>query len=717
MNTERQWTGFWIRYEADPAPYLRKRFELTAMPENAFLHLCGLGWHELYVNGRKADDRVLAPAVSQFDKHVSYISYDVTSLLKAGKNAITVLLGNGWYNCRTQEVWNFVHAVWLDSPKMLCDLECDGKIVMSSDDSWKVHPSPILFNQLRNGEKYDARLEISGVYDSDFDDSCWRNADYCNPPGGVIVKEEMEPCRICAKIAGTPHEFLTRELVYDFGVNLTGWCELEAEGPAGAEIVLIYSERILDNGDITRENISMFIKGGDCQTDRYFLKGNGKEVWHPRFTYHGFRYCKVCWYVPDVKVNKLTAHFIHNDFVEIGKFESSSKMLNTLQKITRQSYLSNYTGIPTDCPHREKNGWTGDAQLTMETGLWNFDVAKAIAHFEQVLADTQRPNGQLPGIAPASGWGYNWGSGPAWDIYLFEAPARIALFTGNDALFLRYLPQMELYLDYCRSMAHEGGLVAFGLGDWCCYDHAKMTPPELTCSAYYFYAAKLISRYKPEYANTAEAICAAINRKYYKGNGIYANGERTAMACALYFGIAEESERSKVADALVMAIRKSKHKAGFGILGAKYIPRALADYGYADDAFQVITQPEFPGWGWWVNHGATSLHESWNSSSSLNHIMFGDISAWMYQYAAGIVPLAATPGFSHFRLAPCFINGLDFVRAEHRSPFGMIRVSWKRTANGIEYECEIPKGSTADLCVNGKTEQSLTGHQTRSYQE
>ena len=711
MNQTRNWSGFWIRGTADPAPWLRKTFELETIPQNAVAHLCGLGWHELYINGTKADDRVLTPAVSQFDSRVSYLDYDITHLLKPGKNVIAVLLGNGLYNDRTPEVWNFANAAWHDNPKLLFDLECDGKIALVSDDSWKVIPSPIIANQLRQGEIYDARKEIPGIMEPDFCDKTYANASYCNPPGGLIVKEDMEPCRICDKIEGEITEFAPNIDIADFKTNLTGWCEIEVEGSAGTEIVIQYAERLLDDGNITRENISEHVKSKDFQTDRYFLKENGREIWHPRFVYHGFRYCRIYRWGKAV-LHRITAHFIHNDFAVHGKFTCSDPILNRLQSMTCQSYLSNYTGIPTDCPHREKNGWTGDAQLAMETGLWNYSCAKAAASFAQLLADTQRPSGQLPGIAPTAGFGYNWGSGPAWDIYLFEAPYRIWLYTGDDSAFRDMLPYMEKYLEYCRGMAHEGGLVSFGLGDWAAYDRPHAAPQELTSSAYYCYAAKLISRYKPEYAALSESIADAINRKYYRGNGIYADGQRTALAAPLYFGFAAEPE--KTAARLAEAVRTKKHLTGFGILGSKYIFRALADHGYADDAFKMLQQTDFPSYGYWIRHyDATTLFESWRGSSSLNHIMFGDISAWMYQYLAGITPVESAPGFKLIEFRPCFVKGLDHVEAEHVSPFGKISVSWKRENGKIIFRCSVPEGCTAELIAGGGRKTLSSGqHET-----
>ncbi|MBQ9501844.1 MAG: family 78 glycoside hydrolase catalytic domain, partial [Lentisphaeria bacterium] len=348
---KRKWQGYWIGGGEAEVPYFRKVFALKKTPRRAVCFLCGLGWHELRVNGELADDRVLAPVVTQFDRHVSYIAYDVTSLLKKGKNVITVLLGGGLYDARTVTNWRFHAAPWRDRPKLLCDLVCDGKTVLFSDDSWKTAPSPVTFSQMREGEHYDARLEDDRIFQPDFDDSCWADAQYCNPPGGLIVEEDLEPCRVCGRIPGKRFDLSDQLFVYDFGVNVTGWCEIELEAPAGSSVVMEYAEHVLPHGDISKENISPYVKG-EFQTDKYTARGSGVEVWHARFTYHGFRYCRVRISDQHVKVIGLTACFIHNDFEERGRFSSSDEVLNKLQEITRRTYLCNYTGIPTDCPHR-----------------------------------------------------------------------------------------------------------------------------------------------------------------------------------------------------------------------------------------------------------------------------------------------------------------------------------------------------------------------------
>lgn len=726
MNMKK-WNGVWINIgktmltpspEVGRAPYLRKTFTCSSNPRKATVSLCGLGWHELYVNGKKADDRVLAPAVTQYDKRVSYIDYDVTGLLKPGKNAVAVLLGNGWYNCHTAEVWSFDKAPWRDWPKLICDIFIDGQLAAKSDSSWKFHDSPVTFDALRNGEHYDARLEIPGFADADFDDSAWQNAVQCPPPGGLLCEEDELPCRIMKEYQPVKETFIfAHQTVYDFGTNLTGWCEIQVRGSAGDRVILEHAEQVYPNGNICQELNSACIKKDGFQMDIYTLKGEGLETFHPHFTYHGFRYARVQFDFPSgnkPQIASIKAQFIHNDFPSAGSFQSSDETLNRLQQITRQTYLCNFTGIPTDCPHREKNGWTGDAQLACETGLWNFNSKSGYLHFLRILADAQRPNGQLPGIAPTGGWGYNKANGPAWDSMLFEGVWQLYLFYGDAEPARELYGNMKRYISYCEMQANEN-LVGFGLGDWCHPDMLRTAPAELTSSGFYYQDTLRLAKFAGlfgklddarHYAALAEAIRQSFNRKFYKGNGIYADGCMTSLATPLYFGLAEQ-DHALTAQRLAETVEANGGRIDFGILGAKFVPRVLAEYGYAETAFELITQPEFPGWGFWVKSGATTLWEHWNGMYSQNHIMFGDISAWMFRYPAGAAPAFDAPGFRRFTVKPCFIPQLNHVRMTHNTPYGELRIAWERTRGGIRGHIQIPDGCSAELHLPGQVQQNI----------
>ncbi len=716
MTVQRDWRGRWIKapgaWQLDkvaPAPYFRRSFTCGRAPGRATVYLCGLGWHELYVNGVKADDTVLAPSRSQYDRHVLYVEYDVAALLRPGLNAVAVILGNGEYNCHTPP--ESMHAPWRDSPKLLCDVEIDGETVVFSDTDWKCRTGPITFDALQEGERYDARLEIPGFADAESDDSTWPCAAMAMPPAGLVIRQEMEPCRVMETLPAVKiKKFGSDQWVVDFGKNISGWCRIAVKGPAGSRLRVEHGELVRDNFDLDLDYWSWLPRYPDgFQEEGYTLKGDGVEVYEPRFTMHGFRYAKISADNFAVELVEAEARFVHTDFAEAGQLVSSDAALNRLQEITRQSYRCNFTGIPTDCPHREKRGWTGDAHLACETGLWNYDALRGYKHFVRMVFDAQRPSGQLCALVPTGGWGYNWGSGPAWDSAVFEIPWQLWRFYGDTECIENHYDAMARYLDYCGWMSREG-LVDFGLGDWLCPEPARATPVAITSSAYYYddlrkmaVFARLLGRGADAeaYGALADEAGQAFRAAFALPGGRFGDGGMTATAAALHFGLAEAGS----AGALLEIVREAGHRANFGILGAKYVPRALAEAGFIDDAYRVITQEEFPGWGYWVKQGATSLWEVWDGRSSRNHIMFGDVSAWMFQYLGGLSPLA--PGFGEVKFAPRFPERLESFDAWHRTPHGQIRARWHRSGEAVhcvfegpeelKVQAVLPGGETAEF--------------------
>ncbi|MCS7048698.1 MAG: glycoside hydrolase family 78 protein [Verrucomicrobiae bacterium] len=709
-----QWIGFPNVFARDwrakvlPAPFLRREFESSRAGE-AKLRVCGLGYHEVWLNGERVGDTVLEPVVTQYDKRVRFVSYRVN--LRAGRNALGVILGNGWYNSHTAEVWHFDKAPWRDYPKLWLELEQDGRLVVVSDGTWRVTTGPILFDGLRNGETYDARRELGDWTSPGYDDSSWEAVGLVAPPGGVMEEQTMPGCRIVARLSAVRQWTLpdgTR--MFDFGQNIAGWAELATRGPAGTEMVLQYGERLGSDGRLDQRDIGRFVLQGDFQTDRYILKGVGVERWAPRFTYHGFQYVAVSG---AAEVVELTACVVRTGFERIGWFECSDPDLNALEACTVRSYESNFVGIPTDCPHREKNGWTGDAQVAVETGLFHFEAGLSYRHWVQTLVDTQRPSGQLPGIAPSAGWGYNWGNGPAWDSALVIIPWQVYVFEGDTKILECAYDAMRRYVDYLTSRA-EDSIVAFGLGDWCHPDKSRMPPVELTSTIYYYLDALLLSRCAQvlghvedshSYEALAEEIGASFHRNFYRGNGVYGNGEATSLGGALANGLVPREEREAVLRNLISAVQGNNYKADFGILGAKWIPRALAEEGYAEVAYRIITQPDYPGWMHWLKQGATTLWETWAGDTSRNHIMFGDISAWMFQYVAGLAPDPQRPAFRHFFVRPNPVGNLAWARTRRHLRAGTIEVRWERDRSHFQLTLLVPAGSTATVKLPDGTEQ------------
>ena len=681
-----------------PAPVLFKDFRLDARPSKAVFSVAVAGWCEVRVNGEKVGRDVLSPVTCQPDMRTSALDFDVASLLRPGTNTLEVLLGNGWQNTFTKDAWGFCEAPWMGSPRIRGELKCDGKTLFATDGSWRAYDSPIVFNALRNGEWYDARKE--GVRVNERPAKVEKYA-----PWGVVSAEDAVPCREGEtfepkSVGKTPYG----HVLYDFGANIAGWCEIEVEGEAGAKVTLDYDESLDSRGWLLEGMKSLTRGRGEKRPvmhDEYTLAGRaGGERWHPRFTYHGFRYVAAMLH-GNVCIKSIMARFVHSGFERTGTLTTSDGTFAALQSATERSYLSNFVGIPTDCPHREKNGWTGDTQLAMETGLWNFDAKAGYVHFLRMMLDSQRPNGAVSCILPCSPkFGFGWGSGPAWDTALFEIPYQIFRFYGDDAPAHEAYKAMKRYVAFISDKADADGLVEYGLGDWCNYQRKPSASVRLTDSAYVFefnrrlaFWAKRFGEadYAAERTAAAERIKVAFNRAFYKGDGIYENGHLTALAAPLYFkGLCADGDEKEVAERLVEAVREKGHKAYFGILGAKWVPRVLADYGYADDAYKMFVQPDMPGWAHWLQFGDGTLREDWDDYNSHNHIMFGDLSAWAYEYAAGIVPLE--PGFRKVAIRPHYLEGVDSFSATHRTPHGEIRVSWKRVDGKPVLKYSVPEG-------------------------
>ncbi|MDD3155601.1 MAG: alpha-L-rhamnosidase C-terminal domain-containing protein, partial [Victivallaceae bacterium] len=407
--------------------------------------------------------------------------------------------------------------------------------------------------------------------------------------------------------------------------------------------------------------------------------------------------------------------FVHNSFESVGELTCDNPTVNALAQCTLMSFLGNFTGFPTDCPHREKNGWTGDAQLACETGLWSVKASRAYGHFVRNLADAQRVSGQLPGIVPTSGWGYNWGNGTAWDSALIEIPYQVYRFTGEDSAIKKNFDAMRRYIEFLRTMAEED-ILSFGLGDWCHVDRERMAPVPLTSTGFYYSDVVRMEKFSRLLGFTDEALdyqklAGSIRRnflqKFHHGDGKYADNCMTSLAAPVYFGLAEESTRNATVRKLAELVEKNEYRADFGILGAKFVPRVLADHGYAEHAFRLITQKKFPGWGHWIERGATTLWENWDGSGSQTHIMFGDILAWMYEYLGGVSPTIDGPGFAKFTVRPNPVEEVHEFRMSHLSPYGEIVSAWKCEKDQFKLSLTVPSNTVAELTLPNQQREIL----------
>lgn len=713
-----QWSAEWIGRDNEqehtkPLPLFRKGFRLSGNVQRARVYLCGLGYHELHLNGKRIGARRLSPGYTRYDKRLLYDTFDATDALQEGANAIGVMLGNGWYNVATAAPWNFNHAPWRASPRLLCELWVeyeDGREErIVSDDSWKTTPGPITYSSIYGGESYDARREQPGWSTASFDDTQWSPAKKLEAPLGELTAFAMPPIRFTKHFEPARISKISEDTwLYDFGQNMSGCVELSAAGNAGDEVQITYSELLGDDGRLDRQNIGVHVwsHGNEqrFQTDSYTLKGDGPETWVARFTYHGFRYAEVTAPPAVLEKLQLKARVCHTDFAKVGSFECSNTLLNQIWKNACWSYLSNYQGIPTDCPHREKNGWTGDAHLACEFGLLNYDSAAAYTKWIVDLQDEQQPEGSLPGIVPTSGWGYAWGNGPAWDSAYLLIPEYLRVYCGDTRLLDRQYEGHKKYVDYLESKSDDL-IINFGLGDWAPW---KTTTPEALTSTAYFYRDALIVADTAErlgrkqeaqhYRQLAERIREAFNVKYWdRQTGGYRPATQTALSCAIYQGLADSNQTQAATNQLLARLDETDDHIDTGILGAKYLLPALSDHGNAEVAYRVASQETQPSWGWWIKQGATTLWEQWTTADSHNHIMYGDVAAWFAKTLAGLNPDPQSPGFQHVIIRPQPVGDLQWAKSTHESLRGTIELSWRRSGDSLSVEVNLPANVTATV--------------------
>lgn len=732
MISTANWQGTWISdgetIKAKAAPYFRKAFETSKRIASARAYISAVGLYELYINGQKIGDHRLDPMYTRFDRRTLYVTYDVTQNLQTGKNAIGVLLGNGWYNFQSIGVWDFERAPWRNRPTFCLDLRItysDGSTqVITSGKDWKTSLSPVIYNSIYTGEHYDARLEQPGWDRPDFADSKWHNVIIRQAPAQKIVAQAMQPIRNVEKIAPVTLKKLNdTAYIFNIGRNIAGVTQITLDGDSSTAVRVIHAEKLYPNGYPDQSNVDYFLdtttKAFDpYATDIYRLHGKGPETFMPHFNYKGFQYVEVVSNRP-IKLTKesLTAWFMHSDVKQAGSIHTSNDLINKIYEATNASYLANLFGYPTDCPQREKNGWTGDAHIASETGLYNFD---GITVYEKWLADhrdEQQPNGVLPSIIPSDGWGYEWGNGPDWTSTIAIIPWNVYLFYGDDKILSDNYDNIKRYVDRINQL-YPSGLTTWGLGDWA--PVKSKTPVELTSSVYYYVdvnilakTAKLLGKSADvaTYSALASKIKNAINAKYLDiQTGQYADGYQTEQAVPLYWGIVPDQLKEKAAAILARSVAANNYHLDVGILGAKAILGALSDNGQAETAYKLATQDTFPSWGWWIVNGATTLYENWNielkRDLSLNHIMFGEISAWMFKTLGGIKAAESQPGFKHFAVKPNFLVG-DF-ECWHDSPFGRIVSSWKTKEGHIHYTLVIPPNTSADLKLGRYGEKIIT---------
>ena len=679
-------------FGGNPATVLFKRFD-AKIGERTFLHVAGLGLFVAELNGKRIGNDVLNCPFTDYSTSVLYANYEITHLLKAQGNELKITLGDGWFNQTAKDEWNFYLAEWRDTCKAIVYIE--GGTEVFSDESWLVlAPCKTVASSIRLGEVTDYTIK-------QFTKS--RGAALRTPPEGKLKSMECNPIRETEIIPYKSAKKYDGGYIFDFGTSVTGYIALTAR--AANAVKIRYGDRLDENGRIDNSSNAQYVYGGEYQTDTIF--GDGKEhEYRPQFTYHAFRWVEIEGLDEIPGKERLAAVFIRSAFEKTGDFYCDDKRLNELYALSMRSLECNFTGFPTDCPHREKNGWTGDMQLSADVFVKNYDVAPDLYKWLEDVAESQKESGMLPCIVPTAGWGYDWGNGPAWDFALFAVPYALYSELSDTHAIYRVYDSCEKYLRFIGNKQSDG-LVNMGLGDWNYPKDGKteVCPTELTCSCYFARMCEIFAEFSKivgnkgnaaRYENKARLVKKSVRDKYCGGDKT-AKG-LTELAALLYFGISDDEE---LFDALVRKLRESDYAAYYGILGAKYVHRVLCERGRTDIFINIMRRSDYPSFGYWLSNGATTLWEDYEGTNSRNHHMYADIAAVMQTYIAGIK--TTVKDGKHKLVVEPHLCDLKSVSAKAAVTNGTAKVSFTKSDDGFFAKISVPYGIESVFIFNGKS--------------
>ncbi|MCS7120133.1 MAG: family 78 glycoside hydrolase catalytic domain [Nitrososphaerota archaeon] len=719
---QEEWKARWI----SGGNLLRHRFILNGKVKSARAYVSGLGYYELRINGEKVGDRHLDPAWTDYEKVVLYSTYDVSNMLRDGENVVGIILGNGRYNVKPHRRNSFKHY---GDPRAILQMRIEltngEQVLITTNEEWRAAKGPILEDDIYDGETYDARLEPKGWDLWGYDDSEWDQAKIVDPPGGRLVSQATFP-PIRAIRTVQPVNITNPKpgvFVFDFGQNFTGWVRIIVSGARGTVVKLRFAEILNSDGTInTAPNVR-----AAC-TDTYILRGEGLEVYEPRFTYHGFRYVEVTGFPGVPNIFTLQGIVVHTDVRPSGSFLCSNQLVNSIHKNILWSQLSNLMSIPTDCPQRaERMGWLGDAQLTAEEAIYNFylDMASFYTKWLRDIALSQKEDGSLPDVAPPY-WNF-YPADPAWGTACIIIPWNLFLYYGDVRVLQENYGVMKKWVDFLNSKAEDYILKFSKYGDWCQPGQVRssITPGEVVSTLCYYEDILLLSNIariigkedeSKKYMEMAEKIKESFNKKYLK-DGYYqplkeilestttAAFSQTANCIPLFLDITPPEFRESVLKKLIDDItRVHDYHINTGIIGTRYLLETLTKFGHAETAYRILTQTTYPSWGYMIKEGATTLWERWEflagaGMNSHNHIMFGSIDVWLYKAIAGINADPENPGFEKIVIKPQFIKDLNHAGASINTHRGLIVSKWWRDVNSLMMEISIPVNSKAEVHI------------------
>ncbi len=753
---ENEWQAEWIEdktplpekdedyYDRMPAPLFRHSFDLKKSIKKARLYISGLGYYEAYLNGKKVGDHMLDPGWTQYAKTVFYAAYDVTDQIRQGENAIGVMLGNGWYTPFPLRVFGRIdlrEVLTTGEPKFISHLEVEftdgSKKIIGSNPDWKTAPGPIIRNNVYLGEWYDARDEKPGWQSPGYNDKGWKNTQKATAPEGDLVWQYIPPIKHTKTVYPLAIEEPKPDtFVVDMGQNFAGVIRFRTQAPRGTEIVFRYSELLYPDGTLdTRTTAATQIKKGGIQggpgapetawqEDRYICKGEGMEVFQPKFTFHGFRYVEITGLPKAPGLNHIEGIRLNSDLPDNGQFSCSNNLFNTVQDVTEWTMLSNVFSIESDCPAREKFGYGGDMVTAGETYIYNYDMANFYAKTVRDFTNDQLPGGAMTECAPNIGInarGVKPGTGPVgWTLAHPFLLQKIYKYYGNlDLVKEQYQPLKELVDFYQENVPDH--IIEVGISDHVSIDDR---PVPVTSTAFYYHHANILAEMagllgKKEDQKKYQALAGDIKQAFIDQFVNQETGEvythtQAAQVFALYYDLLPNKEvRQKALDVLLdeIYIDHDGHLST-GIFATKMMLNVLSEEGMNEVAYDMMSQKEFPGYGYMIDNDATTLWENWGfkQNDSKNHPMFGSISEWFHRSVLGIDQTKESVAFAEIIIKPTLVGNLQWAKGHYQSIRGKIAVDWWKFGDDIFVNIEIPANSKAQvyLPVDAKARPTIT---------
>ena len=721
------------------ARYLRKDFNLDKKVASARLYICGLGLYEAFINGEAVGDDIMKPTLSDYRKRVYYNTYDVTSCLTKGSNAIGVLLGNGRYGSmriNLKKPWPASGILHFGLPQLLMQLEViykDGSSeTIVSDESWKVSSDgPVRSNNEFDGETYDSRKEFGQWANFGFDDSGWHKASLVDAPQGCLEAQPNPNIEIQERIKPVKIVRSERGYILDMGQNMVGRLQMNISGHAAGDTVkLRFAETLSPDGSLYTANL----RSAEA-TDIYICSGPERVTWHPTFVYHGFRFVEVTGLLSEPELSDFEGQVFYDRMAQTGTFETSDAVINSVYHNAMWGIRGNYRGMPTDCPQRdERMGWLGDRATGCYGESFIFSNHLLYSKWLYDIEDSQNEAGSIPNVAPVY-----------WEVRNDNMTWPAAYITAADMLYERFgdvRPIQGHYLSMRKWMRYmrekylvDGIMTKDTYGDWCMppeslelihsKDPKRITDPQLMATAFYYRLLNMMEKFAPlaghpedtdVFRSQAEATLNSFNERFFNPETKeYSNNTVTANILPLYFGMVPSSD---VLDVFSHIVDKTQNDlnghVSVGVVGIQQLMRCLSDYGRADIALKLASDDTYPSWGYMAKEGATTIWELWNGNTadpamnSGNHVMLlGDLVIWEYEYLGGIK--ATKPGYKEFSIKPLTVDGIEWVNCSYDSIYGKIVSNWKKTGGALYRHIEIPANTTALIYFPSSASVSVSG--------